>query len=201
MKFNFSILMLLSLNLLVISGCKQTAKPIEDVVLPATVSTSAPIVKAASTSNADPKNFPFDIQLKSVKGETFNSSDIFKDNGKPTVLLFWLTTCRPCHMKLAAISPVYEQWQEEADFNLYAISGDFPNKYESFVNQTTSKGWKWDTYWDMNRAFREVLPGQLNGYPQTFIFDKDGKLAYQDKRYRAGDADKLLATIKRISQG
>ena len=76
MKFNFSILMLLSLNLLVISGCKQTAKPIEDVVLPATVSTSAPIVKAASTSNADPQNFPFDIQLKNVKGETFNSSDI-----------------------------------------------------------------------------------------------------------------------------
>ena len=201
MKSKLGTLILLSITILVTTACNQASKSTTEKVMPAVVSTSAPIVKAATTPQADSDNFPFDIQLKNADGETFQSTDIFKDNGKPTVLLFWLTTCRPCHAKLNAISPVYEQWQEEADFNLFAISGDFPTNYKSFVKQTNSKGWKWDTYWDMNRAFREVLPGQLNGYPQTFIFDKDGKLAYQDKRYRAGDADRLLQTIKRISKG
>lgn len=157
---------------------------------------SAPAVTAPATSTADA--FPFDIELKDADGKSYSSSDVFMDNGKPTVLLFWLTTCKPCHMKLSAIKPLYPQWKEEADFNVFAISGDYSKNYDSFVQQTKTKDWDWDTYIDVNRSFRDLLPGNLNGYPQTFIFDKNGKLAYQDKRYRPGDADKLFAKIKEI---
>jgi len=142
--------------------------------------------------------FPFDIELKDANGETFKSNDIFKNNGKPTVLMFWLTTCGPCHMKLKAIKPLYPKWKEEAEFNMYAISGDFQKNYASFVKQTKQKDWDWDTYNDWNREFRIVLPGKLNGYPQTFIFDKNGKLVYQDKKYRPGDEHKLFEKIKEI---
>ncbi len=142
--------------------------------------------------------FPFDVELKDVKGKIHKSSEVFKKNGKPTVLMFWLTTCGPCHMKLNAIKPLYPQWKEEADFNVYAISGDFDRNFPKFVTQTKSKNWEWETYNDVNRSFREILPGKLNGYPQTFIFDKDGKLVYQDKRYRPGDEHKLFKKIKEI---
>lgn len=158
--------------------------------------------KAHTTSQEAPTtDFPFDVELKDVTGKVHNSSDIFKKNGKPTVLMFWLTTCGPCHMKLNAIKPLYPQWKEEADFNVYAISGDYERNYEKFVKQTKSKNWEWETYNDVNRGFREILPGKLNGYPQTFIFDKDGKLVYQDKRYRPGDEHKLFKKIKEISEG
>ena len=144
-------------------------------------------------------NFPFDVDLKTVDGKIVNSSNILKKNGKPTVLLFWLTTCRPCHMKMDAIKPLYPEWKEEADFNVVAISGDFPQNYPSFVKQVKKKGWEWDTYNDVNRGFRDILPGGLNGYPQTFIFDKNGNLVYQDKQYRSGDEVKLFEQIKKAS--
>lgn len=148
--------------------------------------------------NEPTAEFPFNVMLKDVDGNLKNSNEIFKSNGKPTVLLFWLTTCGPCHQKLNAIKPLYPEWIKEADFNVYAISGDFSKNFPKFVTQTKSKNWEWETYNDVNRGFRKILPGGLNGYPQTFIFDKDGKLVYQDKKYKRGDEVKLFETIKGI---
>ncbi len=143
-------------------------------------------------------NFPFDLDLKDADGNIVKSNELFKSNGKPTVLMFWLTTCGPCHKKLNAIKPLYPSWIQEADFNMYAISGDFQKNYESFAKQTKQKDWAWETYNDWNREFRVVLPGKLNGYPQTFIFDKNGELVYQDRKYNAGDEIKLFEKIKEI---
>lgn len=157
-------------------------------------------VNKPATASEPVASFPFDIELKDIEGNIHKSEEVFKANGKPTVLLFWLTTCAPCHMKLNAIKPLYPQWKEEADFNVFAISGDFPKNYEKFVKQTKTKNWEWATYNDVNRGFRDVLPGKLNGYPQTFIFDKDGKLVYQDRKYRPGDEHKLFTKIKEICQ-
>lgn len=142
--------------------------------------------------------FPFDIDLKDANGKLHKSKKIFKLNGKPTVLMFWLSTCAPCHMKLNAIKPLYPQWREEADFNIYAISGDYTKNYAKFCKQTKTKNWEWDTYNDVNRSFRKLLPGGLNGYPQTFIFDAKGTLVYQDKRYRPGDENRLFQKIKEV---
>ena len=149
----------------------------------------------------DPTIFPFDLTLQDADGKQYRSSEVFKKNGKPTVLFFWLTTCKPCHMKLSAIAPLYPNWIKEADFNTYAISGDLPRNHQKFAQQTKSKNWQWETYLDVDRKFRELLPGNLNGYPQTFIFDEDGKLVYQDKRYRPGDEHRLFAKIKSITNG
>ena len=93
---------------------------------------------------------------------------------------------------------MFPEWQKEADFNVYAISGDFAKNYPKFVKQTKAKNWEWETYNDVERKFREVLPGRLNGYPQTFIFDKNGKPVYQDKKYRFGDEKRLFEKIKEI---
>lgn len=152
------------------------------------------------TPNAD---FPFNVTLKemeaSAKGGLTNSNEIFKKNGKPTVLLFWLSTCGPCKNKMTKIKPLYAQWQEEADFNLYAISGDWAKNFDKAVAYAEAQNWPWPTYNDVNRGFRGILPGELNGYPQSFIFDKEGKLVYQDKKFRFGDEQKLWAAIKEIS--
>lgn len=174
------------------------------------IQVSQPVVSADVHNNrmsvAIPKvperlmeDYPFNVDLKTVDGNIVNSSEVLRKNGKPTVVLFWLSTCRPCHMKMDAIKPLYPDWKEEADFNVVAISGDYPQNYPNFVKQVRSKGWEWDTYNDVNRRFKEILPGGLNGYPQTFIFDKDGSLVYQDKKFTPGDELALFYEIKRVT--
>lgn len=143
--------------------------------------------------------YPYDIDLKLADGKIIKSSDILKDNGKPTVLMFWLTTCVPCRYEMKAVQEKYEGWQAEEDFNLYAISTDFAKNYESFVRMVDKNDWPWQSVNDMNREFRRIMPGELNGLPQTFIIDKDGQIAYHKRKYRSGDEDALFAKIKELN--
>jgi len=188
---------------------KSEAQPVavanRDTLPPAKKATTQKNKKSSVRYTIDtsrPKNkikqdFPFDIPMTNVKREKLNSKTVLKKNGKPTVVLFWLTTCYPCRMELNAIKKKYPQWKTEADFNLVAISTDFQKNYEKFISRVEKENWGWETFHDTDREFKKVIPGQLNGLPQTFIFDKDGNIVYHKRKYQTGDEDKLFEEVKK----
>ncbi len=141
--------------------------------------------------------FPFNISLIKPDSSAVNSAAVLK-TGKPTVLAFWLTTCPPCHLELAAYTKNYAEWQKEADFNLVAISMDFPERFAKVQAMVQEKNWPFQVYWDHTRAFKTTLPGGLNGLPQVFLFDKNGALVWQHKKYATGDEAELFAQIKAL---
>lgn len=144
-------------------------------------------------------DYPYAIDLKTPEGKIINSSKVFQQNGKPTILLFWLTTCRPCGLELAAIKNKFPQWQNEADFNLYAISTDFPRNAAQIAKRVEAGGWQFEVFHDFNRQFLGVMPGGLNGLPQVFVLDKEGTIVYHKRKYRTGDEDILFAKVKELT--
>ncbi|TNE62126.1 MAG: TlpA family protein disulfide reductase [Bacteroidetes bacterium] len=147
--------------------------------------------------------YPYNIPLLDMDStREMNSKDILAvnpKNKKPTVLAFWLTTCRPCHRELATYTANYEEWQKQADFRMVAISIDFPHRFREIATIAQEKQFPFEVYWDRDRLFRSVMPyGGLNGLPQVFIFDKEGKLAYHHKGFRPGDELTLFAKIQEL---
>ena len=63
------------------------------------------------------------IKLKSIDGREV-STDTLNNNGKPFIISFFATYCKPCNRELNAIHEVYEDWVEETGVKLYAISID-----------------------------------------------------------------------------
>lgn len=175
---------------------KSGLKKLEKNSVPAS---RQPIRSTARPPSQIEQNYPYDIDLKMADGTVIKSDELLKSDGKPTVVLFWLTTCVPCRYEMKAIEEKYSSWEQEADFNLYAISTDFQKNYEAFVKRVNDANWPWESYNDMNREFRSVMPGELNGLPQTFVFDKDGKIVYHKRKYRSGDEDKLFEVVKSLS--
>lgn len=157
------------------------------------------VVSTARPKNKIKSTFPFDISMTNAKKEIFNSEKSLMSNGKPTVVLFWLTTCYPCRMELNAIKEAYPNWKKEADFNLVAISTDFQKNYDNFIKRVEIEAWPWETFHDTNREFRLVMPGALNGLPQTFIFDKNGEIVYHKRKYTTGDEDILFKKVKELA--
>lgn len=158
------------------------------------------IIDTTRPKNEIEQTYPFDIDLKTADGKLFNSKNIFKKNGKPTVVLFWLTTCFPCKIEMAAIEKEYANWKKEVDFNLFAISTDFQKNFPRFEKMVGESNWPWPAYNDVNREFRMVLPGELNGLPQTFIFDAEGNIAYHKRKYSSGDEQLLFEKVKELAQ-
>ncbi len=145
--------------------------------------------------------FPFNIPMLDIDStKESNSKEVLAIPKKkqPTVIAFWLTTCMPCHRELATYTANYAEWKKQADFRMFAVSIDFPHRFREIARIVNEKHFPFDVYWDRDRLFRNVMPGELNGLPQVFIFDKNGNLAYRHKGFRPGDELELFAKIKEL---
>ena len=78
-----------------------------------------------------------DVTLKSIDGKTVQSATLSND-GKPFIIDFFATWCKPCNRELSAIAEVYDEWQEETGVKIYAVSIDQAqniNKVKPLVDQ------------------------------------------------------------------
>jgi thiol-disulfide isomerase/thioredoxin len=173
MKFLF-----LLLSVLCLPFCKNNDKTTPSIKMP-----SNEMATLVSDQAEPVTEFPFAVLVKDKNQTIQNTADILEKNGKPTIIMFWLTTCNPCTRELSCIKQNFDSWQQEVPFNLVAISEDREENYPSFIQRVEKELWPFNSYWDFNRSFKVLMPGGLNGLPQTFIFNKKGKLVWQKRGY------------------
>ncbi len=187
----------------VVKGLSPTAPVTTAAPTTASRDTTIPrtryVVDTSRPTNEIDRKFPFDISMTDGLGKATSSDQVMAPNGKPTVLLFWLTTCYPCKMQMREIKKHYEAWQEEVDFNFYAISTDFQMRYPRYLELVKEHQWPWPAFHDTNREFRKVLPGGLNGLPQVFVLNDEGEVLYHRRKYLSGDEFKLFDQLKAIA--
>lgn len=63
------------------------------------------------------------VKVENAKGESFDTKSLM-EAGKPMIVSFWSTSCKPCIRELDAIYDALPDWKEEADFNVVAVSTD-----------------------------------------------------------------------------
>ena len=98
------------------------------------------------------------FKLKNIEGKTVDTSTLSND-GKPFIISFFATWCKPCNRELSAIGEVYEDWVAETGVKLYAVSIDKAqnaNKVKPLVNQ---HGWPYEVLLDSNSEFRNPACG------------------------------------------
>ncbi len=133
--------------------------------------------------------------IKDINGGSFNTSEI-KNDGKPFIISFWATWCKPCIKELNAYNENYIDWQEETGVKIFAISIDdarSKSRVAAFVN---ARAWEFNVYTDENSEFKRAM--NVNNVPHTFIFDGEGNLIEQHTTYAPGDEDGIYETLLKI---
>jgi peroxiredoxin len=138
------------------------------------------------------------INLKSIDGKTVNSST-FSNDGKPFVINFWATWCKPCVRELTNISDVYPDWVEETGVKLIAISIDDARSMSRVSPFVNSKGWEYEVYVDPNSEFKRAM--NVPNVPHTFLLNGKGEVVYQHTSYTDGDEEELYEMIKKLANG
>ena len=142
-KMLIAILVMILTSGLLITGCTGGSEPT------ATVGKAAP-----------------DFQLQNLDGQSISLSDL---KGKPVLVNFWATWCRPCVFEMPYLQEIYEEWSDKGLVLLAINIGDSSSEVEQFLqNHNLSLPVLLDT----NKAVAQRY--NIRGIPTTFFIDKDG---------------------------
>lgn len=135
-------------------------------------------------------------KVKNLQGNAINTNEI-KNNGKPFIINFWATWCKPCVQELEAINEKYEQWQKETGVKIYAVSIDDSRSTKRVAPFTKSKSWAYEILLDENSDFRRAMG--VDNPPFTFLYNGKGELVYKHTGYAPGDEFELYKKIKELA--
>ena len=116
------------------------------------------------------------IILKDLKGRSVQT-DTLSNGGKPFIIDFFATWCKPCNRELDAIAEVYDEWREETGVKIYAISIDQAQNINKVKPLVDNHGWEYDVLLDPNGDFKRALGIQM--IPYVLIVDGNGQIAYK----------------------
>ena len=154
------------------------------------------MILSLSTSFAQNSSLP-SVNVKTLAGETVDIQDYGK-NGKITVISFWATWCSPCKRELDAISEIYEEWQEDYDMELLAVTIDDARALPKVNSIVGTKGWEYTVLSDVKQELQRALNFQT--VPMTFLVDQDGNIVYKHSGYNPGDEDELEDEMKKLTK-
>lgn len=136
--------------------------------------------------------------VKKLDGSKINSNT-FSNNGKPIIISFWATWCKPCKKELDAIAENYPEWVKETGVKLIAISIDDARSSGKVVTDVKTKGWEYEVYIDENQDFKRAM--NVNNVPHTFLVDGNGMIVWSHNSYSEGDEDKLYENVQKVAKG
>ena len=135
------------------------------------------------------------VDIKNIEGKIINT-DEFDNGGKPIIVSFWATWCKPCAKELDAISEVYDEWQDETGVKLLAISIDDARNTAKIAPFANGKDWPYEVYLDANSDLKRAL--NVNAIPHTFLLNGKKEIVWQHTSYFDGDEDELFEEIQKL---
>ena len=118
------------------------------------------------------------VTLKTMDGQSVRT-DTLSNNGKPFIIDFFATWCKPCNRELDAIAEVYEDWQEETGVKIYAV-------------------WTYDVLLDPNSDLKRALGIQM--IPFVLIVDGQGNIVYKHNGYTDGAEEELINKVRELTK-
>jgi len=107
--------------------------------------------------------------LKNIHGSTLNTNDL---KGKPTMMNFWFTSCRPCIDEFPVLNKLREKYSDKVNF----ISITFDDKDE--VAKLSNKyQFDFDKYIDAEAYIKKL---NIGAYPTSLFIDKNGIVKYAE---------------------
>lgn len=93
--------------------------------------------------------------------------------GKPAIVSFWGVTCKPCLTELNTLNELLDEWREEVDFNVIAVSIDDSRFTARARSMAQGYDWNFICLFDKNQDLKRAMNVTLT--PHTFVIDGNGK--------------------------
>ena len=148
----------------------------------------------AQNDNPSLSSLP-EITLKNIDGKDVKLSD-YGANQKITVISFWATWCKPCIKELKNMNVLLEDWVEDYNMELVAISLDDSRNAAKVKPTANALNWDFDVLLDPNGELQRAM--NVANPPVTFLVNQSGQIVYTHTGYVEGDEYDLEDHIKEL---
>ena len=135
------------------------------------------------------------VVLKDIHGKSV-STDTLSNNGRPFIIDFFATWCKPCNRELDAISEVYVDWQRETGVKIIAVSIDQAQNTNKVKPLVDNHGWEYEVLLDPNGDLKRAFGIQM--IPFVLIVDGKGNVVYKHQGYTDGAEEELIVKVREL---
>ncbi len=135
------------------------------------------------------------VTLKTLDGGTVQSETLSND-GKPFIIDFFATWCKPCNRELSAIAEVYEDWQQETGVKIFAVSIDQAQNIHKVKPLVDQNEWEYDVLLDPNSDLLKALGGQM--IPVVDVVNGKGNIVAKHSGYTDGGENELIEEVRKL---
>lgn len=136
------------------------------------------------------------VRLQDINGKTVQTGTI-SNGGKPVIISFWATWCKPCLRELKAIHEVYADWQDETGVKMIIVSIDQAQDANKVKPLVDGFGWEYEVLLDPNGDMKRAFGIQT--IPYTLIVDGKGKIVYRHNGYVDGAEEELIEKVRELT--
>lgn len=133
------------------------------------------------------------VELKDVDGKTVKTEHL-TDAGKPVIIAFFATWCKPCLRELEVINDLYDDWREETGVTMYVVSIDQGQDIKKVKPLVDGNGWEYRVLLDPNGEFKRAM--NVQNVPHLFVIDSNGKTVYNHTGYTEGSEKEIRKLLR-----
>ena len=133
------------------------------------------------------------VLLKDMNGKVVDTKDLAKE-GRPVLISFFATWCKPCMRELTAIHDLYPDWQELYNLHIYIVSVDQGQDVQKVKPLVDGKAWEYDVLLDEDGEFKRAM--NVQSIPHSFLLDKEGRIIFNHVGYTDGDEAEVEKKLK-----
>ena len=134
-----------------------------------------------------------EVTLRDMDGKEVNVANLTK-SGKPVIISFFATWCKPCMRELKAIDELYADWQDETGVTMYIVSTDQAQDAHKVKPLVNGNGWEYKVLLDPNGTLKRAM--NVQSIPHMFIIDSKGKTVYNHVGYTDGDENEIVKYLR-----
>ncbi len=131
-----------------------------------------------------------DFTLKSNSGDNVRLAE---QRGQVVMLNFWASWCGPCRKEMPLLDEIYQRYNK-AGFVLYGVNVE--RNTADAEKLLRDLGTSFPILWDGDSVVSKLY--QVNAMPTTILIDRDGKVRYVNRGYKAGDEEKYREQVREL---